>query len=61
VGGEVKHEMLKNAFSNTKRLWSRDLAVAVILLEWKRFDEALAEIDLERKLVPEGAGLQGKD
>lgn len=29
------------------------LATAVILLELKRFDEALAEIDLEQKLVPE--------
>ena len=29
------------------------LATAVILLELKRFDEALTEIDLEQKLVPE--------
>jgi Flp pilus assembly protein TadD len=29
------------------------LATAVVLLELRRFDEALAEIDLEQKLVPE--------
>jgi tetratricopeptide (TPR) repeat protein len=29
------------------------LATAVVLLELKRFDEALSEIDLEQKLVPE--------
>jgi len=29
------------------------LATAVVLLELRRFDEALAEIDVEEKLVPE--------
>jgi thioredoxin-like negative regulator of GroEL len=46
-------EAYKKAAQANPKLPEIHLGMAVILLELKRFDEALTEIELEQKLVPE--------
>jgi tetratricopeptide (TPR) repeat protein len=54
---QEKYDLALDAYQQAARSDPRlpeiHLAMAVILLELKKFDEALAQIELERKLVPE--------
>ncbi len=54
---QEKYDLALDAYQQAARSDPRlpeiHLAMAVILLELKKFDEALAQIELELKLVPE--------